>query len=131
MKHRARQNTKNTSWLRSKRKTGPIEKKITVKPEDLFNVSAYKPGDFRQFFLDHRTRADYLKWAPLLLEAEEYHAGNRKLGSGGSEIVTEGEEVVVEKIDNSIAVSDTDEADDDYESPESDDLEDDDESEEP
>lgn len=105
-------------WLRGKRKTGPIEKKITVKPADLFNVSAYKPGDFRQFFLDHRTRADYLKWAPLLLEAEEYHAGNRKLGSGGSEIVTEGEEVIVEEIDNSIAVAD-DDNDDDYESDES------------
>lgn len=45
----------------------------------LFNADAYKPGDFRQFFNDPRTRAEYLKWAPLLLEAEEYHAGNRKI----------------------------------------------------
>ena len=46
---------------------------------ELFNVSAYRPGDFRQFFDDPRTRANYLQWAHLLLEAEEYHAGNRPL----------------------------------------------------
>lgn len=46
----------------------------------LFNVDAYKPGDFKIFFEDPRTREDYLRWAPLLLEAEEYHAGNRKVG---------------------------------------------------
>ena len=43
-------------------------------------MDAYKPGDYLQFFNDPRTRAKYLKWAPLLLEAEEYHAGNRKVG---------------------------------------------------
>lgn len=48
--------------------------------EKLFNVDAYKTGDFRQFYADPRTRAKYLKWAPFLLEAEEYHAGNRPLG---------------------------------------------------
>ena len=42
--------------------------------------SAYTPGDYRQFFADPRTRAEYLKWAPLLLEAEEWWAGNRRLG---------------------------------------------------
>ncbi|OHD23877.1 MAG: hypothetical protein A2Y38_17465 [Spirochaetes bacterium GWB1_59_5] len=47
----------------------------------LLNVSAYKPGDFRMFYDDPRTRADYLEWAPLLLEAEEFHAGNRKVGT--------------------------------------------------
>lgn len=47
--------------------------------ETLLNVSAYKPGDFKQFFDDPRTRAEYLQWAPLLLEAEEFHAGNRKI----------------------------------------------------
>lgn len=58
---------------------------VTVPVGELLNVSAYKPGDFRQFFDDPRTRADYLKWAPLLLEAEEYHAGNRKLWDGDEE----------------------------------------------
>lgn len=52
---------------------------LTVPLDKLFNVSAYTPGEFKQFFNDPRTRADYLKWAPLLLEAEEWRAGNRKL----------------------------------------------------
>ena len=47
----------------------------------LFNVSAYKPGDFHMFFDDPRTREEYLEWAPLLLSAEEYHAGRMKVGS--------------------------------------------------
>ena len=58
---------------------GPIRCTVLVERANLFNVDAYTPGDFKQFFADPRTRADYLKWAPLLLEAEEYHAGNRKL----------------------------------------------------
>jgi hypothetical protein len=53
--------------------------KLTIKAEKVLNVSAYKPGDFHQFFDDPRTRQDYLKWAWLLLEAEEYHAGNREV----------------------------------------------------
>lgn len=50
---------------------------ITVPTDRLLNADAYTPGDFRLFFNDPRTRADYLEWAPYLLEAEEYHAGNR------------------------------------------------------
>lgn len=57
---------------------GPIGCKIVVKARRVFNVDAYTPGDFKLFFGDPRTRADYLQWAPLLLEAEEYHAGNRE-----------------------------------------------------
>jgi hypothetical protein len=49
-----------------------------VPADQLFNVSAYRPGDYKQFFADHRTRAEYLRWAPLLLTAEEFHAGNIK-----------------------------------------------------
>lgn len=52
---------------------------IRVPPVELLNVSAYTPGDFRLFYADPRTRANYLQWAPLLLEAEEYWAGNRKV----------------------------------------------------
>jgi hypothetical protein len=51
----------------------------TVPGKALLNADAYTPGDFRPFFADPRTRAQYLKWAPLLLEAEEYRAGNRKV----------------------------------------------------
>ena len=53
---------------------------LAVPDARLLNVSAYKPGDFKQFFWDPRTRAKYLKWAPTLLAAEEYHAGNLKVG---------------------------------------------------
>jgi hypothetical protein len=45
----------------------------------LLNVSTYQPGDFKQFYNDPRTRGDYLQWTPLLLEAEEWYAGNRKI----------------------------------------------------
>lgn len=54
----------------------PITTRLTVSADDLFNVSAYKKGDYLQFFKDHRTRAQYLKWAPMLLTAEEFVAGN-------------------------------------------------------
>jgi hypothetical protein len=53
---------------------------LAVPEARLLNVSAYKPGDFKQFFWDPRTRAKYLRWAPTLLAAEEYHAGNLKVG---------------------------------------------------
>lgn len=43
----------------------------------LLNVSAYQPGDYRQFFQDQRTRHKYLQWAPLLLAAEDWHACQR------------------------------------------------------
>ena len=52
---------------------------IKLPLDKLFNVSAYKPGDFKQFFKDPRTRARYLEWAPMLLSAEEFHAGNLKV----------------------------------------------------
>jgi hypothetical protein len=57
----------------------PIRTTIEVPLSRLFNVSAYKQGDFKQFFRDPRTRAEYLKWAPMLIAAEEFHAGNIKL----------------------------------------------------
>lgn len=52
---------------------------VTVPARRLLNVDAYTPGDFHQFFDDPRTRMDYLQWAPLLLVAEDYHAGKRKI----------------------------------------------------
>jgi hypothetical protein len=57
----------------------PINCNLTVPVNELLNVDAYQPGDFKQFFNDPRTRADYLEWAVLLLTAEEWHAGNRKV----------------------------------------------------
>lgn len=67
------------SWERERQRVvwpgddTPVRCTITVESKDLFNVSAYKLGDFKQFFQDRRTRAQYLKWAPMLLAAEEHH----------------------------------------------------------
>lgn len=52
---------------------------IAVPAAELLNLDAYKPGDFRQFYADPRTRRQYLKWAAALLTAEEYAAGNVKV----------------------------------------------------
>lgn len=68
------------SYWRWGQPEGPVKASVTVPENRLFNVNAYKPGDYKQFFVDPRTRAHYLKWAPMLLAAEEYHAGNLKLG---------------------------------------------------
>lgn len=57
----------------------PVSTSITIPIEQLFNISAYKKGDYLQFFNDPRTRQNYLFWANLLLSAEEYHAGNIEL----------------------------------------------------
>lgn len=57
--------------------------KLVVAREDVFNVDAYTPGDFHLFFDDPRTRAQYLRWAPFLLVAEDYHAGVRTLDGRG------------------------------------------------
>lgn len=69
------------SWSRY-RTDALISCSITVPADQLLNVSAYRPGDYKQFFNDTRTREHYLKWAPMLLAAEEYHAGNVVLGKG-------------------------------------------------
>ncbi len=70
-------------WTREKRRgwrtEGAIEATLVTGDEHLLNVDAYTQGDFHIFFDDPRTRREYLKWAPLLLEAEEAHAGNREM----------------------------------------------------
>jgi hypothetical protein len=50
---------------------------IVVPANRLLNVSAYRPGDFRRFYTDPRTREKYLQWAPFLLGSEDWHAGKR------------------------------------------------------
>ena len=55
------------------RNNEPVGCTFTCDRSQVLNVDAYKPGDFRQFFNDPRTRADYLQWAWLLLKAEDYH----------------------------------------------------------
>jgi len=57
---------------------GKVNCKITIPAEYLFNINAYKPGDYKQFFRDPRTRERYLKWAQMLLAAEEHVSGGQK-----------------------------------------------------
>ena len=84
----ARSRKATFQWQRDRRTysrwedKGPIDTSVTVPEDRIFNVSAYKPGDYKQFFIDPRTRAEYMRWAPALLTAEEYHAGNYDLESG-------------------------------------------------
>ena len=70
-------------WTRERRTSAYSDESrvgcfLSVSASRVLSVEGYKPGDFRQFFSDPRTRADYLEWAPLLLVAEEFCAGNRK-----------------------------------------------------
>lgn len=76
---RERQTPKSRKWWKYGHQQDIIPCSFTVDASKVFNVSAYKPGDFKRFYADPRTRADYVKWAPLLLAAEEWHAGNRTL----------------------------------------------------
>lgn len=67
------------TWERERRNAryngDMIKSSMTVPVAKLFNVSAYKIGDFKRFFSDPRTREKYLVWAPMLLSAEDYHQG--------------------------------------------------------
>lgn len=65
------------SWLRERTKE-KARTNFSCGSKHILNVDAYKPGDFKQFFADPRTRAEYLKWAPMLIAAEDYHAGKGK-----------------------------------------------------
>lgn len=68
------------TWMKESRPYSENYIRATIKvPFDkLFNVSAYKLGDYKRFFTDPRTRARYLQWAPMLLSAEDYHRGKLK-----------------------------------------------------
>lgn len=61
--------------LRDSNDNPMVKAQVTAPLDRLFNISAYKLGDFKRFFADPRTRAQYLSWAPMLLCAEEYHNG--------------------------------------------------------
>lgn len=65
------------TWLRERSPYSEVMVKAQIKAPlaQLFNVSAYQLGDFKRFFSDPRTRAQYLEWAPMLLSAEDYHRG--------------------------------------------------------
>jgi hypothetical protein len=83
--------TAGFSWMRERQKDGgyysgkrygdPIRTTLSVPESRLFNISAYKRGDFKQFFRDPRTREQYFKWAPFLLTAEDFLAGKIACGT--------------------------------------------------
>jgi hypothetical protein len=54
-----------------------IEVKWACEAKRLTCVDAYTPGDFHLFYDDPRVRADYLKWAPILLACEDWHHKRR------------------------------------------------------
>ena len=70
------------AWERERLRTNdtsePIRRTLEVPFASLLCADAYEPGDYRKFFGDPRTRADYLQWAPLLCVAEDYRAGKRQ-----------------------------------------------------
>lgn len=74
-----RERQRDGSWRTRKRAGDRLATKITIPFDKLFNVSAYKPGDYLPFFQDPRTREQYLRWADMFLTAEEWHAKNAKL----------------------------------------------------
>jgi hypothetical protein len=78
-----RKGTVTFEWYRERMtytygKSGDIKTKFTCPADKVLNVTAYTPGDYKQFYNDPRTRADYENWAPLLLAAEDWHAAQRK-----------------------------------------------------
>ena len=80
--YRWQRERRSRQWYHTHSESIPVS--LTVPATSILNVSAYQPGDFRQFYTDYRTRTVYLKWANLLLGAEEYHAGNLKLSERSS-----------------------------------------------
>ena len=71
-------NPKRPGWGHDEIVYDDMPDSIVVPTNRVLNVDAYAPGDFHQFFDDPRTRAMYIKWAPLLLAAEDYHGGKVK-----------------------------------------------------
>lgn len=68
-------------WTRERQRYDPynddrIPCTLTVPAGEILNLDAYQAGDFRPFYQDPRSRRRYLQWAPMLLAAEEYRAGN-------------------------------------------------------
>lgn len=61
-------------WAREKATGwGEAYSTFTCVQDLVLDVNGYTPGDYKIFFADHRTRRNYLRWAPLLLAAEDYH----------------------------------------------------------
>lgn len=68
---------KKPGWGWNRKRYKKVTEKWSCDWNKLLNVSAYVPGDYKQFYADPRTRAEYLQWAPLLLAAEDWHAAQK------------------------------------------------------
>jgi hypothetical protein len=70
-----------TGWGRGYGEWGrwPTNKKNHrwVDTENCFNISTYRPGDYKLFLCDRYLKGAYLQWAPQLLSAEEWHQKQR------------------------------------------------------
>lgn len=64
-------------WRRKTHSYPPIPVRWECEAKHLTCMDAYTPGDYRMFFDDPRTRAQYMKWAPILLSAENWHHKRR------------------------------------------------------
>lgn len=62
-----------------------VTSSMRVETGKILCLDGYAPGDYKKFYSDPRTRARYLEWAPLLLRAEEYHAGKITIGKPSKE----------------------------------------------
>jgi len=91
--------------------TSKIPARFTCHIKKLFNVTDYKPGDYKEFYADVRTRADYLDWAPDMLNAEDWHArrvvvedkGRKRLSIKALRRLKKGDLVVVYYAINDVA----------------------------
>lgn len=93
--------------------------------DELFNVTAYTPGDFHMFYDDPRTRADYIRWAPYLLSAEDFYAGKLKLAKPDDVDAEPPEEPEDDPDENEPSVDDADDDDDLDDSDDDEDADDD------
>lgn len=58
----------------------PVDKKarLWIPLTSLINVMGYTRGDYKKFLSNRKVVAEYLKWFPRLLAAEDFHLGRRK-----------------------------------------------------
>lgn len=67
-------------WYRGYGKWGewPVDRKHHkwIAMKDVFNIAAYKVGDYKQFLCDAHQKGRYLEWAPPLLSAEKWWQKN-------------------------------------------------------
>lgn len=74
------------SWDRSYGKWGEWEvnrmRHCWIPLKEVFNVSAYQSGEYKQFLCDAYLKGAYLKWAPPLLDSEKWHMNQKKQKKG-------------------------------------------------